>query len=154
MYKKVLVPVDGSTNSECILGHVKEIAAGCKVPEVVLLSVMEPMRSVVYEIPQDFIDRIQDAGTEQTREYLTGLADDLNKEGIITSIAVMQGDAAESILDYANNNGVDLIMISTHGKSGITRWAVGSVADKVIRLSPVPVLSVSPPGCRVSAVSS
>ena len=58
-------------------------------------------------------------------------------------------DSIPKILEYAQNNNIDLIIISTHGRSGISRWAFGSVADKVVRTSTVPVLTVTPTGCRI-----
>ena len=63
---------------------------------------------------------------------------------------VIQGKVAEGILDYVVKNQVDLIMMSTHGRSGPSRWALGSVADRVIRHSLIPVLIVSPKGCRIT----
>ena len=62
---------------------------------------------------------------------------------------ILQGKAAEIILDYANKNGVDLVVMSTHGWGGKTRWDFGRVADRVIRASSIPVVMASPKGCRV-----
>jgi nucleotide-binding universal stress UspA family protein len=59
----------------------------------------------------------------------------------------MVGKVAESIADYATKNGVDLIIIATHGRSGVSRWVWGSVADRVLRSACVPVLMVRAPGC-------
>ena len=85
-------------------------------------------------------------------DFLTRAAEDLRKENIMIEIEIIQSSvhhgAAYAILDYAQNNKVDLIIMSTHGRSGISRWAFGSVTDKVIRHSKVPVLTVTPEGCR------
>ena len=148
MYKKILVPVDGSPNSECVMGHVKAVASGCQVPEVVLFFVVEPMNPRVYDIPPDFLEGLIKKNTEDAKNYVTRIGNELNQDGIFTTTAVAQGNPAEVILDFAQANGVDLIVMSTHGRSGVTRWAIGSVTDRVVRESLVPVLIVSPPGCR------
>jgi nucleotide-binding universal stress UspA family protein len=64
---------------------------------------------------------------------------------------VQVGWAADAIMGYADQNGVDLIIMSTHGRAGIGRWFMGSVADRVVRHATVPVLTASPAGCRPSA---
>ena len=72
----------------------------------------------------------------------------LAAEGMNVSGVMLEGKAAETIVDYATTKGVDLIVMSTHGRSGPSRWAFGSVADRVVRTSPVPVLMAVPRGCR------
>ena len=64
-------------------------------------------------------------------------------------VEVIEGRIAEAILDYVEKNQVELVIISTHGRSGISRWTFGSVADKVVRHSPVPILVIAPAGCRL-----
>ena len=81
--------------------------------------------------------------TEATT-YISKVAEELKKEGMVVKTRIVQGAPADSILDYTQKNQVDLIIMSTHGRSGVSRWAFGSVADRVIRNSPVPVL-LSPP---------
>lgn len=151
MYQKILVPLDGSEFSECTLQHVRAIATGRKVPKVVLLRVVEP-------VPKDYrtlgmpIDLLNDTDKRlgvEAKDYLTKIAGDLKKEGIAAQTVIVQGTAAEEILDYARNNQVDLIVISTHGRSGVSRWAFGNVADRVLRHSTAPVLIAPPASCRV-----
>jgi nucleotide-binding universal stress UspA family protein len=60
----------------------------------------------------------------------------------------VKGSAAEEILKYSQDNDVDLIIMSTHGRSGVSRWAMGSVADRVVRTSVAPVLLTTPKECR------
>ncbi len=147
MYNKILVPLDGSENSECILEHVRAIATGCHVPAVVLLRVIEPFPAYYmdYRISEEFIRQAQDAAKADARDYLTKTADKMKKEGMFVSTQVMEGKAADTILDFATKNGVDLIIMATHGRTGVSRWALGSVADKVVRTSDAPVLVVAPP---------
>ncbi len=152
MYKKILAPLDGSELSECSLKHVRAIATGCNVPEVVLLRVVEPISSqaiaALAEAGGDLIARVEKYQQNEAKDYLSKLADKLKEEGIVTKTVLVQGIAADKILDYAKKNQVDLIIMSTHGRSGVTRWLFGSVADKVLRHSKVPVLIVTPAGCR------
>lgn len=155
MYQKILAPLDGSELSECSLEHIKAMAAGCQVPEVVLFRVAEPVSSLAYaSYPEmmngNMIVRMEEQEKAQAEDYIEKMAVRLKKEGIATQAAVVSGKPADEILDYAKKNQVDLIVMSTHGRSGISRWAFGSVADKVLRHSTVPVLIVSAPGCRIS----
>jgi len=82
------------------------------------------------------------------REYLNQVAAGLKKEGIVAVTIVSRGEVSGEILDYAEKNQVDLIVMSTHGRSGVSRWLLGSVTDRVLRHSVVPVLVVSPAACR------
>jgi nucleotide-binding universal stress UspA family protein len=151
MYKKILAPLDGSGFSECILDHVTAIAKGCAVPSVVLLHVVEPVEGYAAEytrISAEAIDEMKKKFQAKTEAHLAKVADRLKKSGINVSTVTVEGKPSDEILDYADKNQVDLIIMSTHGSSGLTRWAFGSVADKVIRHSMMPVLVVAPPGCR------
>jgi nucleotide-binding universal stress UspA family protein len=155
MYKKILVPLDGSEFSECSLGHLKAIASGCSVPETVLLRVIEPFSAqAVSALAMAGGDVLRTAELEsqaEARDYLTKTRNSLMKEGLAVETVIVDGRPAEEILDYAKNNQVDLIVMSTHGKTGISRWYFGSAAEKVLQHSAVPVLMISPPGCRISA---
>ena len=152
MYKKVLVPLDGSPFSECVLDHVKTMATGCKIPEVILALVVEPVNPGMYEVPGIFIEEIQKQAVTSGEEYLTKTAEKLVAAGVAAYGVVLRGNVSEAILEYARKNGVDLVIMSTHGRSGIARWAMGSVADRVARQANVPVMLVSPPGCRISSL--
>ncbi len=156
MYSKVLVPLDGFGLAECILDHVRTIVTGCQVSEVVLLTVVE-----VYEkglpsttwggvISAEQRAELAAESIAKAKNYLTQVANRLKEEGVSVQPVVIQCKVAEGILDYAVKNQVDLIMMSTHGRSGPSRWALGSVADRVIRHSLIPVLIVSPKGCRIT----
>ena len=156
MYSKILVPLDGMELAECILGHVREIVTGCQVSEVVLLTVVEsyekglPSTTWGGAISAEQGAALAIKSRAKAKDYITKVADKLREEGMFVQPVVIQGKVAEGILDYAIENQVDLIMMSTHGRSGPSRWALGSVADRVIRHSPIPVLIVSPKGCRIS----
>ena len=149
MYKKILAPLDGSKFSECNLEHVRTVATGRQVPEVVLLRVIEPMQQV-YELSEKWQRDVEEKALVEAKDYLAKVADDLKKDGVSAETVVILGKPDEAILDYATQNQVELIIMSTHGKSGVSRWAFGSVADRVLRHSPVPVLIAAPAACRVS----
>jgi len=152
MYQKILAPLDGSEFAECSLEHVKAIATGCQVPKVILLRAVEPIHSsdlaAYAEAGIDTAILMKDV-RDAAEQYMSRLTDEVRKSGLNVSSVITTGWAADEILSYATKNGVDLIIMSTHGRSGISRWFMGSVADKVVRHSPVPVLTVAPPGCRV-----
>lgn len=161
MYKRILGPLDGSKLSECSLEHIKAIATGCKVEEIDLFTVVEEppppfMESAGQQtIEENAKQREKEATETQKRaeDYLTRVADNLGKERLIVQTAIIRptvaNGVANAILDYAQNNKVDLIIMSTHGRSGISRWAFGSVTDKVIHHAKVPVMTIAPAGCRV-----
>jgi nucleotide-binding universal stress UspA family protein len=145
MYQKVLVPLDGSELAECVLPHVKAIAAGCGIREVVLLKVVEPLPTGTALGVEEAAQKI---GVKAAEDYLATIQAKLNKEGLAVKTQVLTGRAAETITDFAQHNKVDLIALATHGRSGISRWVFGSVADRIVRSSSAPVLLIRPKGCE------
>jgi len=155
MYEKILAPLDGSELSECSLQHIKAIVIGCQVPEVILFRVAEPVSSLVFSGYPEMIDgnlvtQLEEQSRGEAKNYVEKIAVRLKREGINVKTAIVSGRPADEILDYVKNNKIDLIIMSTHGKSGISRFAFGSVAEKVLRHSTVPVLVIAAPGCRVN----
>ncbi|MFC1846114.1 universal stress protein [Chloroflexota bacterium] len=143
MYKKILAPVDGSELSEYGLEHVKAIATGCNVPEVVLLRVIEPIPSsgeIASFAGEEWLLNAEKNAMGGSEGYLDKVKARLTSEGINVQTVVIKGNAADEIVDYAKKNNVDLIVMGSHGSSGIVRWALGSVTDKVVRHSTAPVL--------------
>ncbi|MFH0847230.1 MAG: universal stress protein [Chloroflexota bacterium] len=145
MYNRILAPLDGSELAECALEHIKSIAKGCSVPRVDLLYVVPPITPIVTEdiSPSLLVDMEEDL-ENWGKNYLASVVKKLKKEDVAAEAVVLHGNVAESILDYARKNGVDLIIMSTHGRSGLKRLVLGSVTDRVSRLSSVPVLVVAP----------
>ena len=148
MYRRIMVPLDGSELAECALPHMEAIARGCQTVDVILLRVVEPVN-----LPGDYIisqtdrERIEKKHRSVAEDHLEQLTSRLKDRGINVQSEVVAGKVAESIVTYAENNEVDLIIMATHGRSGISRWSLGSVADRVVRLACVPVLMVRAPGC-------
>jgi nucleotide-binding universal stress UspA family protein len=150
MYRKILVPLDGSSFSESILDHAKAIIATCSIPpEVVFLTVVEPFQAQSVHTG-DWADKIQKEAVRVAHNYLDQLVEKLKGEGINASKAVVEGEPAQATLDYIQKNNVDLIIMSTHGRSGVSRWIFGSTANRILRYSPVPVLVARPRGEKVS----
>lgn len=153
MYRKILVPLDGSSLAECSLEHVKAVAIGCSVPEVILFRVVEPLSfeavAALGAVGGDVI-QAELQNQAEAKDYLTKASDKLKEAGVSSQIVVADaGNPAEEILQYAVTHKVDLIIMSTHGRSGPSQWFFGSVAERVVRHSVVPVLTIAAPGCRV-----
>jgi nucleotide-binding universal stress UspA family protein len=128
MYQKILVPVDGSKLAECVLPHVEAIANGCKAQEVMFARVIEPYLPADYKL--------------EAEDYVESLVNRTNYEVSSVRSEVLVGNTAESLVDYAQAKGVDLIIIATHGRSGIGRWVWGGIADRILRWGTIPVLMV------------
>ncbi|MBN1188395.1 MAG: universal stress protein [Dehalococcoidales bacterium] len=152
MYTKILVPLDGSELSECSLEHLKQVGATGDSAEVILMRVIEPItpnEAAAWSSAGYMIADVTRKNKEAATEYLTQIAEKLQNQDISAKVEVIEGRIAEAILDYVEKNQVELVIISTHGRSGISRWTFGSVADKVVRHSPVPILVIAPAGCRL-----
>jgi nucleotide-binding universal stress UspA family protein len=153
MYQKILVPLDGSKLAESVLPHVEAIARGCEVVEIVLLRVCDAP-SILADYPESddrdwekHVKRMTSNAEQQCNIYLGDVEKQLKDEGFNVRIDSRLGKPAEEIVDYAAKNGIDLIIMASHGRSGVSRWAYGSAADKVLRSTCVPVLLVKVPGC-------
>ena len=158
MYQKIMVPLDGSKLAECVLPHVDSIVTGCGTADVIFLRVVEPSRmpagmepdgGIVFSAEQAARLRME-LDTENmalAEEYVNGVAARHRYPGAEVSGQVMMGKPAETIAEYAAKKTIDLIVIATHGYSGISRWVWGSVADKVLRASCTPILMIRAPGC-------
>jgi len=153
MYKKILVPLDGSKLAECALPYVEELAKCCDTEKVILVSVTERVQGYrAFEDPsqplgQQLVPEAVGKKEKQAQRYLGRIAKAMEAKGIKVGTEVLLGDPAEEIVIYAKHPGCDLIIMSSHGRSGLSRWTHGSVADRVFRGSPVPVLMVRAPGC-------
>ncbi len=151
MYKMILVPVDGSELAELVLPHVEMMSKVCAEPaEVVLLMVCEPARMLIVgygeAVAQGVLmaEQAAEACKGEAEKYLAATEKRLKGKGLKVRSELLDGDPANEILDYAANNPVDLIAMGSHGRSGISRWAYGSVASKVLRGISTPILIVTP----------
>ena len=146
MYQKVLVPLDGSGLAECALPHVKEMVKEGHAGQVTVLNVIDLHPSIFAEgVDANYIMKAQ---FDNAKKYLTDLKERLRAEGLEIKAEVLKGSAAQAIAEYAQQNGMDLIVIATHGYSGMKRLMFGSVALRVLHDSHVPVLLIRPEACR------
>ncbi len=140
MYKKILVPLDGSELAECVLPHVKAIALGSG-GKVTLVRVVEPAPA---GIPPAVESELQKAGIKAAEDYLARIKAELVKQRLNVETKVLTGRAAEALVDFAQREKVDVIIMATHGRSGVRRWVFGSVADRVLHYSSAPILLIRP----------
>lgn len=151
MYKTIMVPLDGSELAECVLPHVESIARGCG-GEVLLVRVVEPLH--MHEgLEKDIIleerKRLEAESMEVARSYLERIAVQLENSGISVKSEVLSGKVADELIDYANGKDVGLVIIASHGRSGISRWVWGSVAERILHGVCIPVMIVRAPGCVI-----
>jgi len=129
MFKRILIPLDSSKLAECVLPHLVAIAQICE-PEVQLLRVLEPFGVTARMRMIDPVDwEIRKAEAES---YLSGIAERLKNAGLRVSAHLFDGSPAEQIIEVAHSWNADLILMSSHGQSGLSPWNVSSVVQQVI----------------------
>ena len=142
MYKHILVPLDGSGFAEVALRHALTLSQ-CFDSKVTLVRVVvSPFTLVSPDMVLAGAEQQMSSLKEQAELYLNGIKGEICKEGVNCSSIVLEGPVASSIVDYAEKEGIDLIVMTTHGRSGLDRWVFGSVAEKVLRAAPCPVLLI------------
>ena len=155
---KILVLLDGSNMAEQVLPYVAQHAE-MSGREVVLLRVCEPpdiespfiyyiiqlgypyTRPLVFE---DYVAEEMVKWKAAAKEYLVGIEKQLKDDGLKVESEILVGKPADEIIDYVGNNPFNLIAMSTHGRSGLSRWALGNTADKVLHATSSPILLVRP----------
>ena len=137
MYKRALVPLDGSAVAETILPLILEVAGPLDMA-VVLLRVV-PVPPMVIEGSRHVVAEAVEARRIDAEEYLAALAVELRKNGVRVETRVHRGVPAAEILAAASETEADLIVMTTHGRSGLGRLLFGSVAEEVLRHSDIPV---------------
>ena len=147
MYQKVLVPLDGSDLAECALPHVKKMAKEGFIKDIIILTVIDIHPSALLEGADTTV--IYKAQMNNSREYMNKVQAQFRSEGIEVKTEILQGSSAQVISDYANEKKVELVVIATHGYSGVKRLMFGSVAFRVLHDSHVPVLLIRPDSCQV-----
>ena len=152
MHERILVPLDGSKVGEAALPHVEELVSKLKPglqAEVTLFQVVSSLTYYVVageasaRVPytENELEQIKQKATE----YLKKTGENLESRGAIVRTKVSTGSAAGEIVKAADEINADVIAMSTHGRSGLGRWAFGSVTDRVLREASVPILMVRAP---------
>ena len=140
MYQRILLPLDGSALSEQALPYAAA-QAECFQAELILLRVLPPLPT----------SRGQESSARKwaevytadlARQYLENIAATIQEQNVRTQITIIEGHPPQDIVEYAEANDVDMIVMCTRGHTGFSRWLMGSVADRVMRGANVPVLLV------------
>ncbi len=146
MFQTILVPLDGSKLAEESLDQVRELVRIHR-SKVILLRV-----AFALVFPGADPTKAQIQVTEEAEGYLEKIQKKLKAEGIRVETVVRYGFPAEEILAHINRGGVDLLAMTTHGRTGPVRMVMGSVAEQVVRHSAIPVLLVRAAGSRANEI--
>lgn len=156
--RSIVAPLDGSAYAEAALGYAEELARAFGT-ELNLVQVIETARIYAAltpttatggaEFSATYIETIQEIIAQRASEadtYLSGVAERLGQAGVQVRTHTLEGTAAEQVLAFARETKTDLIVMATHGRSGLNRLVFGSVAERVLRTGETPVLMVHPKG--------
>jgi nucleotide-binding universal stress UspA family protein len=141
MYKKILVPLDGSKTAEGVLPHAKALAYSEKAEMVLLNVVANPAVEFAFSDPSIAAQTVAEE-EEQGRKYMAEIEAQLRADGYQVSTLIKGGSAANVILKTAEEVGADIIAMSTHGRTGPAHWIIGSVAERVVHHSKIPVMLI------------
>ncbi|MFC4408286.1 universal stress protein [Haloarchaeobius iranensis] len=137
MYDNILFPFDGSDGAAAALHHTSELAHWADAT-IQVLYVADTTRDSITVVDGETVDALVQQGEEVVEEA----AKTLDTLGAAYDTDIVQGNPAPTIVDYAERYDQDLVVMPTHGREGVSRYLAGSVSEKVVRLSPVPVLTV------------
>lgn len=143
--RRILWPTDFSEQAQRALPYVNGLARqfSARVDVIHVLPSSVPMASMVGHAAAAMTEALKSMD-EHARETIGEVVDGQIADDIVVTSAVMTGSAAHEIASYAQAQSIDLIILATHGETGLVRLVSGSVAEKVVRLAPCPVLSVPP----------
>lgn len=142
MFKKILVPLDGSTMAEQVYPHVAELAQAFD-SELELLSVCEPEETSPGQVCRLYLN----AETEQLRSLMKTSSVRINQK-------VLEGNPTQQMLKYAAENGIDTIMLTSHGSSGIKPWSLGGTVNKLLHAASMPLIVVRAAESAATGASS
>ena len=140
MYKRILLALDGSPLAEQALPHAIALAERFQ-SELVLLRVLVPLARPP-TVTEAAIQRAEEATMALVREYLDRITAQVQERGIEVQAVIIVGRPHVQIIQYAETNQIDMVVICTRGQSGLSRWLMGSVSDRVVRGVDVPVMLV------------
>lgn len=143
MFSKILCPVDFSDVSPAIAKTARELAQKFDAEILVVYVAPSMIQYEIFDLPAAALPQLVGdivSGAEKTMaEFIATHFSDVRTEGKVVS-----GDAAEAITNLAQSEGVDLIVMATHGRQGLNRLLFGSVAEKIVKTSPIPVMTIRP----------
>ena len=141
MYSHILVPTDGSPASDAAIEHAIDLAERYDATLHALYVVDGAAYSTLEAGAEIVVEALESEGEEATER----VADAAESAGVNCETIVTTGTAYRSIRDYVDENDVDMIVMGTHGRKGLDRYLLGSVTERVVRTSDVPVLTVRQP---------
>ena len=147
MFKKILVPLDGSKLAEFIIPYARMIGDACEAAQIIFARVIEPI--VIPAVSPEYFSadvytQMEAQAKQEAEDYLKLIINTIKFDRATMDTKILYGRAADSLVDYAHNNKVDLIIIATHGRSGLSRWIRGSVANRVLQSAKIPILIIPP----------
>ncbi len=152
MYDQILLPLDGSKVGETALTAVEDLVAKLVPHHKVEITLFQAVPAMAYyvvageaSVPVPYTEQELQPIIQKTEDYLSSVAEGLRNKGATVNTRVSAGKAADEILKVAEEINADLIAMSTHGRSGLSRWALGSVTDKILRAGRWPMLIVRAP---------
>ena len=152
MGEKILIPLDGSEIGEAALPYVEELVSNLSPRAKVELTLIQVVSLLTHYVaagelmaPISYTDKEMEQIQQQARDYLNTVGEGIGSKKVSVKISVRVGSPAEEIIKAADEINVDLIAMSTHGRHGISRWAFGSVTDKVLHGFHKPILVVRAP---------
>ena len=137
MYDRILFPTDGSKGAEKAVEHALSLAEKYDA-ELYVLNVVDIRSQSTADVWNNVLGELEEAGREITEEIVESAKD----ESIEVNSEVIKGIPSKEIVSYAEENDVDLIVMGTHGRTGLDRVLMGSVAEKVVRTADSPVMTV------------
>lgn len=151
MSKKILVPLDGSKLAECALSHVKDFLKGGLAGEVTILTVVKVDVPWAEAYDDHFdINALRTQMFTKSEKYLADVKSRLASAGVAVKTDLIElNRPADAIIDYAKKNGMDMIVIATHGYTGMKKLLLGSVAFGILNQSPLPVYLIRPEACHI-----
>jgi len=152
MGEKILIPLDGSEIGEAALPYVEELVSKLSPRVKVELTLIQVVSLQTHYVaagelvaPISYTEKEIEQIQQQARDYLNTVGEGRRSKKVSVKIRVGIGNTADEIIKAADEINVDLIAMSTHGRSGISRWAFGSITDRVLRGGHKPVLVVRTP---------
>ncbi|MGZ3630530.1 MAG: universal stress protein [Ktedonobacteraceae bacterium] len=140
MFGRILVPLDGSPGAERAIPAAARIARAFSSSMILLVVIRSPISSGKYSVPEEYSKADIDKELAKATAYLHRIVQSVELDIITTEVPTLVGAVAPMILSATQSLHADLLVLCTHGHTGFKRWSLGSVAEKVIRHAPIPVL--------------
>jgi nucleotide-binding universal stress UspA family protein len=138
MYDNVLLPTDGSESMESVVDHAIELA---KAHDATLHALYVANTASLSDLPME--SSWENVSAALRKQGQAAIEDVEAKAGdLLVESTILEGSPSKEIVDYAEENDIDVVVMGTHGRSGVDRLLLGSVAERVLRSSPAPVLAI------------